>query len=75
MAPTGDGGEAIQVYEVVSSPGSNLATSTAFGLDGRVTTDVDFYDEWIYDIAVDNSGRIVAVGSSDTGTSYEFLAA
>lgn len=41
-----------------------------FDLDGRVTTDLGNAGDWLWDLAVQDDGRIVVVGTSSNSSSH-----
>ncbi|HEX3147871.1 MAG TPA: hypothetical protein VHR66_07285 [Gemmataceae bacterium] len=51
------------------------ALDSSFGSGGKVTTVLESFDDEIYDVAIDSSDRIVAVGTSNRGPVWDFAVA
>ncbi len=50
----------------------NGSLDTTFGKDGKVSTPVGSYDDFSTSVAIHPDGRIVAAGSSNNGSNYDF---
>jgi len=44
----------------------------SFGTDGKVITDINFFNDTLTALAIQNNGKIIAVGGSFNGNNYDF---
>ena len=74
-APSADGGDDIYQYTVTGSTNNYIATTTPFGLSGKIVSEISSNDDKISASAVDLEGRLILVGETHNGSNYDFIVA
>jgi uncharacterized delta-60 repeat protein len=54
---------------------TNGTLDNTFDSDGKLTTAIGTYNDYVYSLAIQADGKIVAAGSSDWGTDHDFAMA
>ena len=48
------------------------STDSTFGINGKILTDFNHFQDEILDVAIQPDGKILAAGESNSGSSYDF---